>query len=166
MVLVLIGIIFSFAALSLGGDDYAELMEQENNRLLTLLGLASDEAILRGEELAILFSKQGYEFLILEEDRWLATVDDGLLKSHTLPENIELRLELEGEPPVLTATADTSEDEDDERDDEDLQPQVFILSSGEMTPFTVTLISSQSRIRFHLTASLLGVLSWEMEETL
>ena len=28
VVMVLIGIIFSFAVLSLGGDDYAEMMEQ------------------------------------------------------------------------------------------------------------------------------------------
>ena len=31
---------------------------------------------------------------------------------------------------------------------------------------TVTFMSRQSRIRYHLTASLLGTLSWELEETL
>ena len=168
VVLVLIGIIFTFAMLSLGGDDYAELMEQESHRLTTLLELASDEAVLRGEELAVLFSEDGYEFLVLNEDRWQASGEDGLLKAYTLPADIELRLEIEGEPPILTAAAAAAEDADKEdRDEEEpLEPQVFILSSGEMTPFTVILESHQSRFRYYLTASLLGSVSWEVEETL
>ena len=171
VVLVLIGIIFSFAVLSLGGDDYAELMEQETHRMITLLGLASDEAVLRGDELAVLFAEDGYSFLILDEDqKWRATSDDGLLKSYALPEGIDLRLEVEGEPPILTATSiddlELQQTDPDEDQEEELQPQVFILSSGEMTPFTVTFMSRQSRMRYHLTASLLGSLSWEIEETL
>ena len=171
VVLVLIGIIFSFAVLSLGGDDYAELMEQETHRMMTLLGLASDEAVLRGDELAVLFAEDGYSFLILDEDQqWRATSEDGLLKSYALPEGVDLRLEVEGEPPILTATSiddiELLENDPDEDEEEELQPQVFILSSGEMTPFTVTFMSRQSRFRYHLTASLLGTLSWELEETL
>ena len=171
VVLVLIGIIFSFAVLSLGGDDYAELMEQETHRMMTLLGLASDEAVLRGDELAVLFAEDGYSFLILDEDQqWRATSEDGLLKTYALPEGVDLRLEVEGEPPILTATSiddiGLQENDPDEDEEEELQPQVFILSSGEMTPFTVTFMSRQSRIRYHLTASLLGTLSWEIEETL
>lgn len=163
VVLVLIGIIFTFAMLSLGGDDLGELMEQETQRMMTLLDLASDEAVLRGEELAVLFSEDGYEFLVLNEERWQATEGDGLLKAYTLPADIELRLEIEGEPPILTAAAADNDTRDEE---EELQPQVFILSSGEMTPFTVILMSPQSHLRYHLTASLLGTLSREVEETL
>ena len=167
VVLVLIGIIFTFAMLSLGGDDYAELMEQESHRLTTLLELASDEAVLRGEELAVLFSEDGYEFLVLNEDRWQASGEDGLLKAYTLPADIELRLEIEGEPPILTAAAAAEDADKEDRDEEEpLEPQVFILSSGEMTPFTVILESHQSRFRYYLTASLLGSVSWEVEETL
>ena len=172
VVLVLMGIIFSFAMLSLGGDDYAELMELETHRMVTLLELASDEAVLRGDELAVLFSEDGYEFLVLNEDRWEATGEDGLLKAYTLPPDVELRLEIEGEPPILTAIAAANDadkedqDKEDQDEEEQLQPQVFILSSGEMTPFTVILESHQSRKRFHLTASLLGSVSWEVEDTL
>jgi len=167
VVLVIIGIILTFAMLSVGGDDIGELMEQETHRMTTLLELASDEAVLRGEELAVLFSEDGYEFLVLNEERWQTTTEDGLLKAYTLPADIELRLEIEGEPPILTASAAEDEEVVDEAEDEEeeLQPQVFILSSGEMTPFTVILMSPQSRLRYHLTASLLGSLSWEVEET-
>ena len=45
-------------------------------------------------------------------------------------------------------------------------PQVFILSSGEITPFSATFMSLQSTYRYHLSVSLLGKVSWEVEETL
>ncbi|MCK5308861.1 MAG: type II secretion system minor pseudopilin GspH [Zetaproteobacteria bacterium] len=162
VVIVLIGIIFTFAALSLGGDDVAELMEQETRRLVTVLDVASDEAIIRGEELAIHFTDSSYEFLVLGAAGWQAPEDDALLKAHTLPGDIELRLEVEGELPLLLAVAP---DEAGESGDEGaLVPQAYILSSGEMTPFTVTLQSELSDARYYLTASLLGELTWELED--
>lgn len=161
VVLVLIGIIFSFAVLSLGGDDVAELMERETRRLVTVLDMATSEAVLRGEELAVYFSDTGYEFLVLRGDDWEAT-GDVLLKAHTLPAGIFLRLEVEGDPPALTAApVDVADFEADV-----LVPQVYILSSGEMTPFSATLEADQSERRYHLSASILGELSWELEDVL
>ena len=166
VVLVLMGIIFSFAVLSLRGTDISDLMEQETRRLATLLELASDEAILQGEELAINFEDDGYEFLVLQENSWRSPGDDALLKAYSLPAEIELRLEVEGELPELNSFA-TQEDRDSEADEEEnLTPQVFILSSGEMTPFSVTFRSFHSDYRYHLTVSLFGEVSWEVEETL
>ena len=168
VVLVLIGIIFSFAVLSLGGDSIADLMEQESRRLATLLELAGDEAVLRGEELAVNFTEDGYEFLVLLNNNWQAPDDDPLLKAYKMPAEIELRLEVEGEPPELNNLAGASDDDKDagEDDSESLIPQVFILSSGEMTPFSVTFMSLQSNYRYHLDVSLLGKVSREVEETL
>jgi general secretion pathway protein H len=157
VVLVLVGIIFSFAMLSLRGDDLAELVEQETRRLGTLLELVSDEAVLRGEEMAVHFSDTGYEFLILSGDRWQAQEDDRLLQSRSLPADIEIRLEVNGDSPGLAAA--------DKEDEETLTPQVYILSSGEMTPFSATLQSPQSNTRYHLSASLLGEVTWETETT-
>ena len=166
VVLVLIGIIFSFAVLSLRGTDVSDLMEQETRRLATLLELAGDEAILRGEELAVNFTDDGYEFLVLQDNIWRSSEDDGLLKAYTLPADIELRLEVEDEPPELTSLAGQEGEESEEAEEDSLTPQVFILSSGEMTPFSVTLMSLQSTFRYHLSVTLLGKVSWEFEETL
>jgi general secretion pathway protein H len=142
--------------LSLGGDDLGEMMEQETRRLVTLLELASDEAVLRGEELAVHFSDAGYEFLVLQNTDWQSSGEDGLLKAYQLPAGIEIRLEVDGDPPGLT--------EPDDEDDDSLTPQVFILSSGEMTPFTATLQSHDSTTRYRLSASVLGSLDWEVEQ--
>lgn len=167
VVLVLIGIIFSFAALSMGGDKLSELMEEETRRMAVLLELAADEAVLRGEELAVNFTDDGYEFLVLNEgDGWQSSGEDGLLKAYKLPADIELRLEVEGELPELNAMTAVDQESDGEQDDDRLEPQVFILSSGEMTPFNATFLSSQSVYRYHLKATVLGKVTWEVEETL
>ena len=166
VVLVLIGIIFTFAVLSFGGDDLAEAMEREAYRLATLVSLANDEAVLRGEELAMRFTGDGYEFLLLGEAGWLSREDDRLLKPHTLPPGLSLRVEVDGDPPGLQLSEE--DDGSKEQDDKDtvITPQVFILSSGEMTPFSAIFEADQSRYRYHLTISLFGEPELEVEETL
>ena len=164
VVLVLIGIIFTFAVLSFGGDDLAEAMERESHRLATLVSLANDEAVLRGEELAIRFSDDGYEFFVFSSVGWQSREDDGLLNAHTLPPGMVMRVEVDGDPPGLQQT---DEDEDVEQDrDKIITPQVFILSSGEMTPFSAIFEADQSRYRYHLIISLFGEAELEVEETL
>ena len=103
---------------------------------------------------------------MLQENSWQSPGDDGLLKAYSLPAEIELRLEVEGEPPELNNLAALEDGGNEEDEEESLTPQVFILSSGEMTPFSVTFRSFQSDYRYHLTVSLLGEVSWEVEETL
>jgi len=167
VVLVLIGIIFSFAVLSMGGDSISELMSKETRRMAALLELAADEAVLRGEEIAINFTDDGYEFLVLQDDgSWQSPDEDGLLKAYKLPTDIELRLDVEGEPPELKPVAGASREADDEQGDDGPEPQVYILSSGEVTPFTATFLSLQSVYRYHLETNVLGKVSWEVEETL
>ena len=69
--------------------------------------------------------------------------------------------------PLAMAQSDaTATNSDDEQDDNSLEPQVYILSSGEMTPFAATFLSLQSKYRYHLKATLFGKVSWEVEETL
>lgn len=171
VVLVLIGIIFTFAVLSFGGDDVAEAMEREAFRLATLVSLANDEAVLRGEELAIRFTEDGYEFLVLGVTGWLGREDDGLLKPHTLPPGLSIRVEVDGDPPGLQLPgqddkAEEGEEEDNDARDTIIIPQVFILSSGEMTPFSAIFEADLSRLRYHLSISLFGEPELEVEETL
>lgn len=154
VVMVLIGIIFSFAVLSMRGDDVAELMDREVRRLETLLMLANDEAIVRGEEYGVRFAEDGYEFMVLAQEGW-QTPEDGLLKAYTLPADIRVRLTLEEERP--------DEREKPQERDAEPSPQVLILSSGEMTPFTATFDSVLSDYRYRLTATLLGETSRERE---
>jgi general secretion pathway protein H len=160
VVLVIIGVIFSFAVLSMGGDKYVEAMEREARRLATVVDMASDEAVLLGEEVAIRFFDDGYEFLILQNNIWLASGDGNLMKMHSLPDGIGLQLEVENDLPVFPGD---EKDEAIEDADQDSPPQVYLLSSGEVTPFSVTFRAEQSDVRYHLKVSVMGETSWEQE---
>jgi general secretion pathway protein H len=149
VVLVIVGIILTFAALSAGGDSRARELEREAQRFVALLDLAGDEAVLRGEQLAIEISANGYEFLILREGKWLPLADDPQLRARALPPGVELDLELGDVPPP-------SLDEEDED-----SPQVFLLSSGEMTPFELIFSAPETEQRFLVRATLLGRLELE-----
>ena len=152
VVLVIIGVILSFVSLSSGGDSRAEQMQREAQRLIALLELASEEAVLRSEQLAIRFGETDYEFMILRGGRWLALEDDPALRLRELPKGIELRLELEENPPPGLSAEDAD------------APQVFLLSSGEMTPFALVLSAPESERKFRIKATLLGHLALEDEE--
>ena len=157
MVLVLIGIIFTFAMLSFGGDDIAEQMEEESRRLGALLVLASDEAVIRGEELALRFDDEGYEFMQLQASGWQVPQNDNLLRAYTLPPVIDVRLQLEGDVPVIPGQ---------EENPEAVTPQVYFLSSGEVTPFTLVFESAQSDTQYTLSVSYLGEITAERGQAL
>jgi len=151
VVVLIIGIMLSVASLSLRSDSHAELLEREANRLVALLDLASQEAVMRGEQLAVRFTDDGYAFMLLQNSRWLPLDDDRPLRPRRLPDDIRLRLELEDNPPPSLINEES-----------DL-PQVFLLSSGEITPFVVTLYSPGTERRFHIKGSLLGRLELEQQ---
>jgi len=149
VVIVIIGVILTFAGLSTGGDSRAEQMRREATRLMAVIDMASEQAIMRSEQLAIRFGDEDYEFMLLQEGKWAALQDDGPLRARELPKGIELRLELEENPPPGLQAEDTE------------APQVFLLSSGEMTPFTLTFSAPESEQRYVVKASLLGRLELE-----
>lgn len=149
VVLVIIGVLLSFVGLSTGGDSRAEQMQREATRLVALIDMASEQAVLRSEQLAIRFGDGDYEFMLLQAGKWAALQDDGPLRGRELPRGIELRLELEENPPPGLQAEDAE------------APQVFLLSSGEMTPFTLTFSAPESEQRYVVKASLLGRLELE-----
>jgi general secretion pathway protein H len=95
VVLVLIGIILSVAVLSAGGGKEREL-EQEVQRMVSLMRLAKEEAVLNRVELAIKFSPNAYEFLRQENDDWVPYTNHRLFRPRNLGEEYELRLLQDG----------------------------------------------------------------------
>jgi general secretion pathway protein H len=149
VVLVIIGVLLSFVGLSTGGDSRAEQLQREATRLIALIDMASEQAVLRSEQLAVRFGDTDYEFMLLQAGKWAALQDDGILRARELPKGIELRLELEENPPPGLQAEDAE------------APQVFLLSSGEMTPFTLTFSAPETEQRYVVKATLLGRLELE-----
>lgn len=137
VVIVIIAILFTFTTLAIRGTSPEELLQTEAQRLDRLLQLALEEAILKGMEYGLEFTPNSYRFLLYAEYTWQPLEADKLLHERQLPENMEFELEIE-QIDVLMEGAENTDDEDDE---ERARPQVFLLSSGEITPeFSVRLV--------------------------
>ena len=123
-VLFIIGIIVSFAGLSIGQRS-SRSAQDEAERLYGLVGMASEEAVLQGRELAVEFKKDNYRFLELADDnKWIPIEEDTLFRKRTFPQDVKIDLVVEG------AVASF--------DDEKNLPRIFVLSSGELTDFELS----------------------------
>jgi len=142
VVLLIIGITLSFASLSIGGRGREQAVEQEAQRLAGRLSLAAQESVLQGREMALEISDDSYRFVMFDEDEWRAQDEDEILRARKLPAELRLKLTLEGEPVDLERKKDAGKSED--------VPRIYLFSSGEMTPFELTLLDeygSNYRIR-------------------
>lgn len=140
-VLVIIGVIVGFATLSLGNRN-RDVLDQEARRLAALMPLALQEAMLSARELGFVLDEGQYAFLVLGPDGWRPMEDD-VLRTRTLAPQVEA--ELAGDPPGLA-----------EPEQEALQPQILFLSSGQITPFELTLRDPKVDGYFRLTGAITG----------
>ncbi|MBA2491773.1 MAG: type II secretion system minor pseudopilin GspH [Gammaproteobacteria bacterium] len=145
-VLVIIGIVVSMATLSLGNNAEGQV-ELEAERLRALIELAKEEALFDAQELGIAFWQNGYTFYRMEDQQWTPVEGDAELRPRTLPEGLSLSLELEGLEAELSAI-----------DRQRKRPQVFIMSSGEVTPFRAELGTGETYVI--LKADALGNLAF------
>ncbi len=126
VVLVIIGILTSMAVLSIG-DRRGDILQDESRRILALIDLAREEAILEGREYGLGLWRGHYQFYELDEEKseWNPVATDSHLRPRELPETLDLLLEIENQEVVLDAKAPD-------------KPQILILSSGETTAFRLT----------------------------
>ncbi len=149
VVLVLVGIITSFALLSVGGGPRERLAE-EARRLAALVELHQQETILSGELRGIQFSRAGYALLSLnEKGEWQPPVAADTLIRHELPEDIALSLWVEDQAVDLKTTGKL--------------PQVVLLNSGEITEFVAVFGLADDRCpdapRYRVAGDALGRLT-------
>jgi len=152
VVVLLIGIITSFAVLSLKTDRWEEELQRQLQRLTALVSAGSDQAVIRSEEFAILFDDDRYTFMVLRNREWIPITDDRLLRKRVLPKGISLRL--------------TVEDLDlqfGEEDDNENKPMVLLLSSGEITPFSITLTADKTGAKYKRSWDLMGELELDSD---
>lgn len=152
VVLFIIGITLSFATLSISGDNAAERLQREAERLQALMDIAKEEAVLFGVEIGLDLTREGYRFLRLYPDGWrVIKRGDTPLQPRSLPEAMELRLlRREDSDKTIHALAPTGPDreDDEEQASTDLQPEVLFLSSGTTLPFKLALWSRKTNLRF------------------
>lgn len=148
MGMISVGVVMTLPS-SLTSDQSVEWQAQ---RFSTLLQFAEDEAIISGVELGIVFAPENnsYEFTFYDykSKQWLPVSSKQIAGLVELPSSISIEYELSGSVWDEVETEDDDvfiDDEyliiDEERDARALKPQVYVMSSGEVTPFTLVFSS-------------------------
>jgi general secretion pathway protein H len=131
VVLVILAIMAATAMLSLGDFGGDDQVDREARRLLALLQLAGEETLLQGRDFGIYVEEDRYRFLVYDRDtlNWRPLDTDPNFRERILPESVFFSLVVEDQEVVLEPFDDETE----------LEPQVAILSSGELTEFELYL---------------------------
>jgi general secretion pathway protein H len=158
MVVAIIGLLVQAVALSWRSIGSDQELEQETGRLRGMLDLLNEEALMQGRDYGIMFTQTGYRFYIYDYQRleWVVPQTDRLLETHALRPLLTMSLVLDGRDVLL-------ERDFESRDVETPAPQVMLLSSGEVTPFTIELRRDGIEGRYELTAELNGDLEVSKE---
>lgn len=146
VVIVILGGLVGLAVLSVGSSHSSREVRDEAQRLAALITVLADEAVLDGREYGLLIDDEGYRVLHYEEasGRW---VEADRREAHRVPEWMRLQLELDGTPLRLVTPVRERDDpaglsdarERAQRRAPPEEPQLLILSSGELSPFSLTL---------------------------
>jgi general secretion pathway protein H len=142
VVLVIISVIIGFAVLSI--DTGPEELRREGSRIASLLELASEEAVMNGRECRMVLRRHGYSFELLRDGKW-QSAEDELFRPRQLPNDISLQLFLENQEVMLNDEADP---------DAAKSGALLLLSSGEITPFELTVSgAATTKVNIHCDGS-------------
>jgi general secretion pathway protein H len=151
VVVAIIGLLAQAVTLSLGTLGNDREIEQETRRLGSVIDLLHEEALMQSRDYGLMLTETGYRFYAFDyaTAQWFVPPGDRLLEPHRLPPQLSLTLELDGRNVPLLPDFEA-------QDIENPEPQVMVLASGEVTPFTVEMTRRGSEGRFELTAKLDG----------
>ena len=175
VVIVIISILVTYSTLAIRGSSPEDQIKEEALRLKTLTHLVMEESILRGEEYGIEVFQDGYRFVRFSDDQWVTLDDDRILRDRELPADMELEMQLEETDIVIGVVSDPmsdnevelseTEDVSNEEEEEKISPQIYILSSGEITPeFEIRFYILGVETSYLVTGMFDGTLNTEISE--
>lgn len=153
LVLVIMGLAASAIVFGFGGKNRQEEVKKQSQRFEVVFNMASDFAVLNQQTLGLRVESDNneYHFLRLDEEQnWQLITEDEIFSTYALPENFSLSLQLDDLPwdtqdslfegslfdEELSVSSEGVEiGKEEEKKPE--PPQVFILSSGDITPFSL-----------------------------
>lgn len=155
VVIVIIGILATFATLSIGNRALDDRLESESRRLDQILRLASEEAETKGIEIGFRYTQDQYEFLATGKDGlWAPYTSSGPLRPRLIPQPFYLELKVENRSVAPASNAA-------ENKDQKVEPQILLLSSGEVTAFTIDVKADNYAPYYRLQADALGKITRE-----
>ena len=131
VVVVIIAVLTTTALLSVGTLGKDRGLDDEGDRYTDVAAAVTEQAQLEGRDFGIYFGPASYEVLVyaLHRQRWEALPDDRLYARRELPAGMTPALEIEGKVLLL----------DREQTDAERVPQLQFFSSGDVSPYRLTL---------------------------
>lgn len=151
VVVAIIGLLVQAVTLSMGALGKDRELEQEAGRLRSIIDLLREEALMQSRDYGIMFTETGYRFYVYDYQQlqWVEPPNDRLLQRYDLSAQLAMSLVLDGRDVPL-------ERDFESQDIENAEPQVMLLASGELTPFTVEVAREGVAGRFEIDAALDG----------
>jgi general secretion pathway protein H len=120
-----------------------------------LIDLLHEDSLMQSRDYGLMLTTGAYRFYVYDykQLKWLAVDGDKLLAEHAVRNQLVLALALDGKDVELQKKFETIDRE------KDPEPQVMILSSGEITPFELDVSRQGVRGHFSLTGDLDGKLA-------
>lgn len=155
VVVAIIGILVGAVVLSIGAVGPDREAEQEAERLRGLIDLLHEDSLMQSRDYGLLLTTGGYRFYVYDykQLKWIQVAGDRLLDEHAVRKQLELGLALDGKDVELQKKFETIDRE------KDPVPQIFILSSGELTPFGLSVSRPGMTGRYALTGEIGGKVS-------
>ncbi len=148
VVVALIGIIVSLVQFTFFGERPEDTLKKSSQQFAAIFEAASDYGLLNNVELGLIVKKDSYQFLGYDGTKWTEIPEQDWVAIQQLPPEVELSLELDDlpleEPQLFNSDVYKEQDEEDftllskEEQEEKIIPQVYILSGGDITPFSLT----------------------------
>jgi general secretion pathway protein H len=159
VVVAIIGLLVQAVTLSMGALGRDSGLEQEAGRLRSVVDLLREEALMQSRDYGIMFTETGYRFYVFDYQQleWVSTQNDRLLQQYDLPPLLTVSLILDGREVQLERSFEDQEVENAE-------PQIMLLASGELTPFTLEMERDGIDGRFELTAQIDGTVELTEED--
>lgn len=154
LVVFIVGIIATFSVVSITDRAQDDRLQQEALRLQALLRLAQETAVLQGSEIGFISDGRTYEFLELDDETgvWRTLPDDTPLRPRELPASMNLEVRVDD---FTLPTPREKEADQDKEDDEEAPPlpDLYFLSSEEVSPFELILSADGSELKVRLIAT-------------
>jgi len=149
LVITVMGFLVSMVRFPSFAPDPFELAEKQAKTLTAQINLASEFAVLNNAQLGLAMTETSYGFLLFDGQKWQPLTEPPFVSKELEPD-LQLELILDGlswqEENLLSAVEFIDEEalEDlAEMTEEEKQlafPQIFLLSSGELSPFDLRVV--------------------------
>ncbi|WP_432455687.1 MULTISPECIES: type II secretion system minor pseudopilin GspH [unclassified Agarivorans] len=174
LVLLLMSIGIYTVVMSVSGSSEQKILEQKAKHLAALVQYAQEQALLTGYDYGIYADVEHYQFVRMEKQRWVA-LDDKIFKKEKFEEPYALALSLEDEQQLnqgygsgklgFTDNPLFEENFITEDVEQKIVPQILLLSSGEVTPFSLQFIFGESPSTWQVKSDDLGQLSIDRQSS-